>query len=428
MTPKTLLLSTMLPLSLAGLAAGAAASANAQPAPTPAPTPAPAPAPPAAGVAGPPDGLIAPPPPQNQRPLPNLTPFPVQPPPNGQAQPRQGAPTTGRTAAPAGPSAPATRTPQATRTAPPTAQPAAPATTPPPETERALSPEDGTVPSVDPAAAAPPAIVEPQATVPVEQSPPAAAAPDATPEWLPLAAVGGAILLLLAGWFGWRRRRRPLELPAPAVEPPKAAPPPAPKPVPPAPATPQPSATPEPAPPPSPATALGRRADLEIAFEALSAQSTLLNLRIRYAVTVRNRGAIAAEPVTVRIGLFAGSQVHPQGIAQWFALAEQPVHHGVVSLPPGTEHRFEGELAAPLDALNPVTIEGRVLAIPLVAVDARYGHGAGEAPIDGQSARAFVIGREPGREGAKLAPFRLDQGPTSFAPLGQRDTGISKVA
>lgn len=154
----------------------------------------------------------------------------------------------------------------------------------------------------------------------------------------------------------------------------------------------------------------------------------MVNLRIRYAIIVRNRGAIAAEPVTVRIGLFAGSQVHPQGIAQWFNLADQPLHHGLVALPANTEHRFEGELAAPLDALNPMTVDGRVLAIPLVAIDARYGHGADEAPIDGQSARAFVIGRDPGRDGAKLAPFRLDQGPTSFAPLGHRDTGISKVA
>lgn len=153
-----------------------------------------------------------------------------------------------------------------------------------------------------------------------------------------------------------------------------------------------------------------------------------MNLRIRYAIIVRNTGQIAAEPVVVRIGLFAGSQVHPQGIAQWFGLADQQPHHGVQSIPAGSDYRFVGELAAPLDALNPMTIDGRVLAIPLVAIDARYGHGEGEAPIEGQSARAFVIGRDPQREGAKLAPFRLDQGPTSFAPLGQRDTGISKVA
>lgn len=265
----------------------------------------------------------------------------------------------------------------------------------------------------------------PEASAPLPESAPPVAVPDsnATPEWLPLAAIGGALLLLVGGWLLWRRRQRPLALPAPESEA-RAAPP--------APAAAR-AAAPKPA-PPAPAAAtpgvsrpLGRRADVSIDFEALSAQSTLVNLRIRYAIIVRNSGTLDAMPVTVRIGLFAGSQVHPQGIAQWFALDGEPLHHAVDRVAAGAEYRFEGELAAPLDALNPITIDGRMLAVPLVAVDARYNHGDGHAPIDGQSARAFVIGREPQREGAKLAPFRLDQGPTSFAPLGCRDTGISKA-
>lgn len=264
------------------------------------------------------------------------------------------------------------------------------------------------------------AALPPDSTAPVALPSPVAET-DQIPEWLPLAALGGLFALLGIGWMAWRRRSARLALPAPeaAEAPPPPAPRPVPKPVPPCNAVTQ---------QPAAATALGRRADLDIFFEPLSAQSTLLNLRIRYAVTVRNTGQIAAEPVTLRIGLFAGSQVQPQGIAQWFGLADQPLHHAVDRVAAGEEYRFEGELAAPLDALNPMTVDGRVLAIPLVAVDARYNHGSAEAPIDGQSARAFVIGRELQREGAKLAPFRLDQGPTSFAPLGQRDTGISKVA
>lgn len=243
-----------------------------------------------------------------------------------------------------------------------------------------------------------------------------APADSATPEWLPLAAIAAAVALLGGGWIWWRRRKRPLALPAPEPEVAAALPPPKP-----APRSTAPAAKPAPAP-------LGRRADLSVDFEALSAQSTLINLRIRYAVTVRNTGTLDAAPVTVRIGLFAGSHVNPQGIAQWFTLDGEALHHAVDRVAAGGDYRFEGELAAPLDALNPVTVEGRVLAIPLVAVDARYNHGPGQAPIDGQAARAFVIGREPNREGAKLAPFRLDQGPTSFAPLGRRDTGISRVA
>lgn len=247
------------------------------------------------------------------------------------------------------------------------------------------------------------------------------AAANTIPEWLPLAAIGSALALLGAAVFWWRRRSRPLALPAPEET--IAAPPP----VKPRPSAPAPSAARVATNP------LGRRADIALAFEPLSAQSTLVNLRMRYAVTVTNNGVIDAATVAVRIGLFAGSGVNPAGIAQWISLDGEAPHHGVATLAPGATHRFEGELAAPLEALNPMTVDGRKLAIPLVAVDVRYGHGAGEAPIEGQSARAFVIGREPAaKDGAppatKLAPFRLDQGPTAFAPLGLRDTGIGKLA
>ncbi len=269
---------------------------------------------------------------------------------------------------------------------------------------------------------------------PTDVTPPAIApapVPNASantiPEWLPLAAIGGALAMLGGAFLWWRRHSRPLALPAPEEA--MVAPPPI---------KPRSSA---PAPARAATNALGRRADIALTFEPLSAQSTLLNLRMRYAVTVTNNGVIDADTVSVRIGLFAGSGVNPAGIAQWISLDGETPHHGVAALAPGAVHRFEGELAAPLEALNPITVDGRKLAIPLVAVDVRYGHGAGEAPIEGQSARAFVIGREPAAKkdarepaakdsvpAAKLAPFRLDQGPTAFAPLGLRDTGIGKLA
>ncbi len=391
----------------------------AQDLPTPAPAPAPAPAP-SSGVQGPPDGLITPPSP-GQRPIPRFQPLP----------PPLPAPTPSPAPTPAPRPAPAPvgqQSPQARplpRPAPVLAPAPAPSTAPAP-----VAPLPDFVPP--PAGSdALPTETAPPATPP---APPPADTGNALPEWLPLAAIGGALALLGGGLLWWRRRSRPLALPAPE-ESIAASPPIKPRPQ-----------APAPAPAPTPARAapnsLGRRADIALSFEPLSAQSTLLNLRMRYAVIVTNSGTIDAATVAVRIGLFAGSGVNPAGIAQWIGLDGEAPHHGVASLAPGATHRFEGELAAPLEALNPITVDGRKLAIPLVAVDVRYGHGAGEAPIEGQSARAFVIGREPAAKNdarepvqkdgappaAKLAPFRLDQGPTAFAPLGLRDTGIGKLA
>lgn len=179
----------------------------------------------------------------------------------------------------------------------------------------------------------------------------------------------------------------------------------------------------------TPRPIIGKRADLSMTFEPLAAQSTLVNFRLRYAITLANEGTVDAANVTLRIGLFAGTQASENGIAQWLVLPDQGAHHAVDVIAAGGEQRFEGELAAPLDALGAMHVEGRTLAIALMAIDARYHHAPSEAPLDGQVARAFVVGREPPQLGpvlTRLIPFRLDQGPTSFAPLGTRDTGISR--
>ncbi|MFM6853335.1 MAG: hypothetical protein ACKOUM_04560, partial [Sphingopyxis sp.] len=264
--------------------------------------------------------------------------------------------------------------------------------------------------------------------------PPVDGGMNSLPEWAPLAALGALAVLLGGGAMAFaRRRKRPLALPAPDDAPipvtnPTARPaesadaPPAPV------AAPAPDAPPTIAPAPAaPRPIIGRRADLALSVEASSAQSTLLNLRIRYAITLRNQGSVAASPITLRIGMFAGNTAHPDSIGGWMLRTDEPPHQHVDSIAPGQELRIEGELAAPLDALNPLTIDTRRMAIPVVAVDARYHHGPADAPLDGQVARAYVVGRDSGVAGGKLAPFRIDQGPTAFAPLGVRDTGISKT-
>ena len=58
----------------------------------------------------------------------------------------------------------------------------------------------------------------------------------------------------------------------------------------------------------------------------------------------------------------------------------------------------------PKDTIETVEIGGRAMVVPLLAVNLRYGL-AGDG--EGQTARPFVIGIDPGT-GGRLQPFRLD--------------------
>ena len=370
----------------------------AQESPAAPPSAAPAPAGVPTGIQGPPNGLVTPGPPLRRPPPVDLPVLPAPAP------------------APAPPPAPAP-VPQAIRpTAIPTAGHAAPRRVAPANVPRAA-------PAFPPraAAATPPAEVLPpvvpsepldSATDTTAQTAPIAASAPAVglPRWWPLAAGGAAALIvLIAGvWLG--RRRRPLALPAPVPHDQ-------------VPAVPAPSAA---AVMPAPLPSVGPvRARLSIVFEPLGAQSTLFNLRLRYAVTVRNDGDAEARNVGVRFGLFTGAQTDERALADWFAQpVASPPHHAVERIDVGSGFRFEGEISAALDAINALVVDGREMVIPVIAIDARYDLGVGEGVSVGQSGHSYVVGRDPGPVGARLAPFRLDRGPADFAPLGQRDLGV----
>lgn len=409
--PKTMILQRALPIlfrpALVILALFPAALLA-----TPAPLPSRDPAPPATGVQGPPNGLVPPGPraagpaplvlpqpsvPQPQPQMPRRVPDAANPagPPPARANVRTGAQGLPRRSPPPGAALPA---PQQERPADAAVRPAVP----PPE----MAPAD--TPVAQPPSSPALSVSGPGPGAAVAQSGGLAPA-----VWL----AGAAALLLFGALVWWRRRaRRPLALTAPdrigdrpgdhAGQ---------------APVAPVPARARAPA---APAGA-GPRAQLSLRFEPLGAQSTLFNLRLRYAVIVANDGDADAAAVALRFGMFTGAQADERALAGWLAApGPHTAHHAVDRIVAGGAFRFEGEISAALDAINMLTIDGRRLAIPVIAVDTRYATTTGQ----GQTARAFVIGRDTGIAGAKLAPFRFDRGPSDFAPLGCRDTGISRLA
>jgi hypothetical protein len=391
--------------------------------PVPPPTPAPS-----GGVAGPPDGRIPPAPVERDpRPLPPITATPTP------------APTPTPTPTPAPSSAP-TATPRATNPArdPVRQPPRATTDRPVVELPRAAAPVAAPVNDGGPIIADPAAIPSDGREVPPLAPPATDAATDTAtlsgglPEWWPFGAA--AALLALFGGL-WLLRRRAVtatddwpadgatsSVPVPAV--------PATSPVAAKPKIKAKRAGPDPdarvaAPDVStPPRAPGRRSGadwLAIALEPLSASSTLVNLRLRYRVHLTNRGDEAILGGKLRVQLLSGPQAAEAVIRHWFASDLAVTRHDLPVIAPGETAVLPGEMVVALNQLHPLAIEGRTLIVPVIAAAARFNQPSGME----QCARAFVIGREPAPDSVKLAPFRLDRGPTNFTPLGSRDTGIA---
>ncbi len=212
--------------------------------------------------------------------------------------------------------------------------------------------------------------------------------------WLALAILAAALagVMLLV----WRRRKRgeaedtPEELVLP--EPPVAAQPRA--------VTPAPTAH---APPAVPA-ASEPRARIEIDCVATRGGTNLLSVAVDYRIIVRNVGDALATGIRLDIRLLGMGKQHDALLSALFAMPVEKSIAAPFDLPPGTAVDLGGMAMHPKDTIETVQIGGRAMVVPLLAVNLRYGWPDGG---EGQTARPFVIGADPGT-GGRLQPFRLD--------------------
>ena len=86
--------------------------------------------------------------------------------------------------------------------------------------------------------------------------------------------------------------------------------------------------------------------------------------------------------------------------------------HVFARISPGQTVRHQGKLQIPLAQARIIRQGSAALIVPLLRVRLDV---AGEEPV----VRTFVIGQGvPG--GGRVAPFRLDDGPRSYAPVAAR--------
>ncbi len=318
------------------------------------------------------------------QPNPNTPPVQIAPPPPTQRQPAPAA-------------RPQTQTPAPTQRAPDPArtQPAQPTTEVAPQT-------------VQPQAAQPqPQAAQPQPEQPLitpipvetEPAPPAAAAPAGTNWWL------YAIPLILVGLAGaaWLRRRRrseedeaePLEL---AVAAPAAPPAPRPDPVP--------------------------RPWLELELKTERASFTDAEAVIVFELSISNSGGSLARNLRIDVKMFNAGREQDKEIGAFFRTAgRESTKLNLPGIAANSTGIIRGEVAMPMEEMRAVQLDGRMLFIPVVAVNALYDWDGGRT---GHTARSYVVGRELEQSADKMGAFRVDQGPRIWRTIGQRPHKLAK--
>ncbi|WP_324828178.1 hypothetical protein [Qipengyuania zhejiangensis] len=134
---------------------------------------------------------------------------------------------------------------------------------------------------------------------------------------------------------------------------------------------------------------------------------------LKYRLTLVNRTDGPLSDVSVGIDLVsahAGSPMEDQVATPATALE---IRHTLARISPRQNVTVEGQVQLPLAGAQVIRQGRHPLLVPLMRVRV---DGAGEEPM----VKTFVVGQgEPG--GGRVQPFRLDEGPRSYAPIAHRE-------
>ncbi|MEH6661411.1 MAG: hypothetical protein V7679_07180 [Parasphingorhabdus sp.] len=218
-------------------------------------------------------------------------------------------------------------------------------------------------------------------------------APKTAPnDWI-LLAFAALLFVLLGALFLWRARKARSQ-PAVVTEPDRAS----------ASST---GVAAKPAEPPQPAPAIA------IGFEPRSANTTLFNAVLGFELTLTNHGSQDLRDISV-----SGAMVQAENHGSRDPTAvDLSLLQELLTLQAGKAEKIIAEFRVPLAGIRPIEFGSQALFVPLVHFSIAWTDGSG-APQ--RQMAALLVGLEHQPPRPKMAPFRLDLGPRSFAPLGHR--------
>ena len=119
----------------------------------------------------------------------------------------------------------------------------------------------------------------------------------------------------------------------------------------------------------------------------------------------------------LRAGLISASANQAKVIADFHRNAASLQTEPLGETQAGDRFAMAIELSVPLTELHSFPLGDQQLLVPIVIASLSYTDGSARQE---RASVACMIGREATPPQLKMAPLRLDLGPRSFAPLGQR--------
>jgi hypothetical protein len=201
---------------------------------------------------------------------------------------------------------------------------------------------------------------------------------------------------------------------------------PAPAPAPARPVAAEPSKPPAPAPqaPPAPApetssvaASVAQPPRLLLDFTTLGVDVTLVNAIARYHLGITNMSDITVSEVALHGAVVQARRGMPPTIDPLRGDVLLPKLQTLEDIAADATRRCEGQIRLPLEQIEPIEMQGRLLFVPVVHIWIGYTGPDGTRYAVTQS---FVIGEESSPPGPRVGPLRLDLGPRRFTEVGQR--------
>lgn len=167
------------------------------------------------------------------------------------------------------------------------------------------------------------------------------------------------------------------------------------------------------------------RPRIQLAFKPAAASATDERAAVQFVLTVANIGNAPARRVRMEARMFAMGEDHDAALAAFFGAPLERATSIASAIPPGISTDLRTQVTLPRAAVRPIRHADRMLFVPVVAINLLYEWDGGE---QGQTAMSYVIGRENRPPVAKMAPFRLDQGPRVYREVGHREHELRRVA